>query len=388
MAAAGIIRSLLTPANKKYGLIVLACIFLLFVGFHALQYLIFYTRVHNARPYMTSKYVASSHVLEENRKTITWLIHMYPPAHNAGAEWMAHAMNKSLIENDGYKVNVILNSTNVKDFERVHIIDKNDRRTVDNTLLHSSVLLSHLDMETNAVQTALKAKRPLVSVMHNNFRKHLIGEYRRILPKNFYIIHNSLWLQEYYSHFNIPSIVVYPPVYWKEYNTPTSREFVTLVNVNANKGGQILINIAKEMPDIQFAGVKGGYDGQIIKEGIPNLTYMENTSYIKNIYAKTDILIVPSAEETWGRVAIEAMSSGIPVIAHPTPGLLESCGSAGIFCDRNDTAAWIREIRRLKTDEAWREEVSQRCLARAKELDPAPQLKKLAVWLEGLEWRD
>jgi glycosyltransferase involved in cell wall biosynthesis len=382
------LKTLLTPANKKTGLIVLACFFILFVLYHTINYIKFYIRVHNANTYLSSTATISPIVLEEDKKTITWMIHMYPPAHNAGAEWMAHAMNKSLIENDGYKVNVILNSSPVKDFERVHIIDKHETVAVDNAILHSSVLISHLDMETHAVQTALKAKRPFVSVMHNNFRKHLIGEFRRILPKNLYIIHNSKWLQKYYSEFNIPSIVVYPPVYWKEYNTPTSREYVTLINVNDNKGGNILINIAKAMPDVEFTGVKGGYDGQIIKGGIPNLTYMENTSHIQNIYAKTDILIVPSREETWGRVAIEAMSSGIPVIAHPTPGLLESCGSAGIFCDRNDTAAWVREIRRLKEDEAWREEVSQRCLARAKELDPAPQLRNLAKWLEGLEWRE
>ena len=343
--------------------------------------------LHNAQPY-TSKGYRAEPVAEEDANTVTWLIHMYPPFHNAGAEWMAHAMNSSLVGNANFKVNVVLNKADLNEFERIHVIDKNDRSLVDSAILHSSVLISHLDMETNAVQTALIAKRPIVLVMHNNYRKHFLQEFIRVLPKNLYLIHNSYWLKEYYSQFNLPSIVVYPPVYWKEYNVETTREYVTLINLNANKGGDVLYKIAKEMPDIQFLGVKGGYDGQIIQKGLSNLTYMDNTSYIQSVYAKTDILLVPSKEESWGRVAVEAMSSGIPVIAHPTPGLLESCDSAGIFCDRNNISAWVREIRRLKDDAVWRKQISAKCLARAKELDPKPQLDEMAKWLSNIHWRN
>ena len=56
---------------------------------------------------------------------------------------------------------------------------------------------------------------------------------------------------------------------------------------------------------------------------------------------------MPSAYETWGMVGVEAMTNGIPVIAHPTPGLRESLGDAGIFVDRDDPRAWAAEICRL-----------------------------------------
>jgi glycosyltransferase involved in cell wall biosynthesis len=214
----------------------------------------------------------------------------------------------------------------------------------DYYIKHSNALISHLDMETSAIITAQKAKRPLVVVMHNNYRKKFLSQYVNFLNKNLYIIHNSYWIKEYYSSFNIPSIVVYPPVYWKEYATETTREFVTLINLNYNKGGNIFVEIAKRMPDIKFLGVKGGYDGQIMNKNVSNITYLPNTAFIKDMYAKTDILLVPSKEESWGRVAVEAMSSGIPVIAHPTPGLLESCGSAGIYCNRESPDDWVREI--------------------------------------------
>ena len=376
------------PKNKqvKQILMVLVIAFLFYFVYHLMLYIGFYMRVHYAKPY-TSKDFKTEPLAEEDSNTVTWLIHMYPPVHNAGAEWMAHAMNSSLIANN-YKVNVVLNKADLSEFERVHIIDKHNQALVNSAVLHSSVLVSHLDMEMEAVQTARIAKRPMVLVMHNNYRKHFLQEFMRVLPRNLYLIHNSYWLKEYYSQFNLPSIVVFPPVYWKEYHVDTSREYVTLINLNANKGGDVLYKIAKEMPDVQFMGVKGGYDGQIIKKGLPNLTYVDNTPYIQDIYKKTDILLVPSKEESWGRVAVEAMSSGIPVIANPTPGLLESCGTAGIFCDRKNISAWVKEIRRLKNDADWRKSVSEGCLERAKELDPKKQLDEMAQWLSNIQWRN
>jgi glycosyltransferase involved in cell wall biosynthesis len=313
---------------------------------------------------------------------------MYPPLHNAGAEWMAHAMNTYLVNKQGWNVNVVLNKTWRSEFERVQILDKKDSLQVEECIQNSAVLISHLDMEPNAVLSAAKAKRPMVLVMHNNYRTKYVRQFKFILGKNLYLIHNSNWIQKYYASFGIPSIVVYPPVYYEEYRTETSGEYVTLINLNRNKGGDVLIKIAKEMPDIQFMGVIGGYDGQIQDTTVKNITYVENTSYIKSIYSQSSIILMPSKEESWGRVAIEAMSSGIPVIATPTPGLLESCGSAGIFCKRDDIGSWVREIRRLKTDTEYYKSVSEKCFERAKELDPLSQLTQMEAWLKELRWRD
>jgi hypothetical protein len=49
-------------------------------------------------------------------------------------------------------------------------------------------------------------------------------------------------------------------------------DVVTLINCNQNKGGEILVEIAKKMPDVQFLGVRGGYSNQIIEKST-NLTY-------------------------------------------------------------------------------------------------------------------
>ena len=189
----------------------------------------------------------------------------------------------------------------------------------------------------------------------------------------------------------LPKRVLHPPVLWKDYDVgdrgvDKSLLFVTMINCNTNKGGYILPRIAEHLPELRFVGVRGAYEEQIIKPAA-NLKYLPNTPCIKNIYAQTRILLIPSAYESWGRVAVEAMSSGIPVIATATPGLSEALGSAGIFCDREDIPSWTSHIRRLVEDEAYYAAVSRRCRARSRELDPRPQMNELEQWLTSLAER-
>lgn len=353
-----------------------------------IKYIVFYIRVHYAKSYTSGSYTPSP-VQEEDAHTATWILHKYVPLHNAGSEWMAHAMNTYLIQSAGWRTNVIANTTPVAEFERVSIYTRNQYKTVEEKLRNSAVILTHHTNEPNAVRTAGIVKRPVICIMHDHGRKDFLQEYNRLpYRKNIYLIHNSNWLKEWYSIYGFQSIVLYPPVYWEEYAVETSREYVTLINCNKNKGGDVLLQIAKQLPSVQFLGVKGAYNKQVFDKRIKNIEYIEQTPEIKKVYEKTGILLMPSVEESWGRTAIEAMSSGIPVIANPTPGLLESCGPAGIFCKRGDIGAWVREIRKLKEDPAYYQEKSAACLARAKELNPEPQLKAFSNWISTLKWKD
>jgi glycosyltransferase involved in cell wall biosynthesis len=91
---------------------------------------------------------------------------------------------------------------------------------------------------------------------------------------------------------------------------------------------------------------------------------------------------MPSKDETWGRTAVEAMSSGIPVIAAPTPGLKECCEDAALFVERDNIKEWVRLLRRLSTDKAFYEECSNRGKARAKQLEPTHDLEMFVEFYE------
>jgi glycosyltransferase involved in cell wall biosynthesis len=242
-------------------------------------------------------------------------------------------------------------------------------------------------MEPSAVKTAVRCRKPLVLVVHNSFRYQYFKKFKRRLPGNLYLIHNSEWIQNVYAPLGLPSIVVHPPVSVEAYATVSSREYVTLVNLSEDKGGTVFRRIAKLMPDTKFLAVKGAYEPQVVPL-LDNVTVVDNTPNIKEVYGRSAIVLMPSRYESWGRVAIEAMASGIPVVAQPTSGLKESCSDAGIYCDRNEPEEWVREIRRLKTDRAYYERTSAACRRRARELDPQSQLAAMADWLEGLRWKE
>jgi glycosyltransferase involved in cell wall biosynthesis len=92
---------------------------------------------------------------------------------------------------------------------------------------------------------------------------------------------------------------------------------------------------------------------------------------------------MPSWQETWGRTAVEAMSSGIPVIVSPTPGLRECCGDAAVYIDRNNLEGWITTLRKLKEDSEFYNKRCKLAMERARTLDPKPVLESIEDWLEN-----
>jgi glycosyltransferase involved in cell wall biosynthesis len=322
-------------------------------------------------------------------KALTWIIHNYPPYHNAGSEWMAHCLNKYLIEQHGFTIYVfilpkkflgITYSDPTTTLDGVNIYSTDNTYALEQATKQSIAICTHHNLSTAAREHAREWRKPFIHFLHDSGQVDKMARWENN-PYPTYLVANSVWIKDYYKSFNYPTFILYPPVYWKDYDVPKdNRELITLINCNSNKGGLLLPQLAKQLPQYKFAGVIGSYSKQIVNPS-HNLQYIPNTPNINEIYAKTKIVLIPSAYESWGRVAIEAMSSGIPVIANPTIGLQESIGNAGIFCYRNDISAWVREIKRLCEDKEHYHRMSAKSIARAKELDPESQMNKFAEWV-------
>lgn len=178
-------------------------------------------------------------------------------------------------------------------------------------------------------------------------------------------------------------VIVRPPVFADEYRTKPGKK-VTLVNLNLEKGGALFEKLARRMPDVEFLAVVGAYGEQIVPD-LPNVEVIDHMcghEMRDAVYGRTKILLMPSSYESWGRAGVEAMASGLPVIAHPTPGLCESLGEAGVFIDLRDVDGYEMAIRKLLTNKIEYGLVSKRAKARSAELDPAPDL---AAWCTAVE---
>lgn len=158
-----------------------------------------------------------------------------------------------------------------------------------------------------------------------------------------------------------------------------------MVNLNENKGGQLLIDVAKKMPNIQFMGVEGGYYEQI-KEPLVNIKYVKQTSNMKEVYKKSKCILILSKYESWGLVAVESLSSGVPLIVASAEGVSEAVGYAGTYAER--TVDSICEAINKVNNESYYKEQQVKSRKRSKELDPIPYLENLNSFLLKINTRN
>ena len=84
-------------------------------------------------------------------------------------------------------------------------------------------------------------------------------------------------------------------------------------------------------------------------------------------YNCADALVYPSVFEGFGLPVLEAMACGTPVVTSDAAALTELAGAAGARVPSGDVDAWAAELKRVKSDAAWREAARISGLARAKQ---------------------
>lgn len=318
-------------------------------------------------------------------------LHGYPPRHNAGAEWMVHSQLRALVER-GHDVSVWLSRyTDDKadyDLDGVQVVPLQSRLDAASAIRRADVVVSHLENVPSAGALARGYGKPLAVVCHNT---HL-QSFREMAAGCELAVFNSQWMKREAELFfaEYPKgvrpardVIVRPPVFADEYRTKPGKK-VTLVNLNLEKGGALFEKLARRMPDVEFLAVVGAYGEQIVPD-LPNVEVIDHMcghEMRDAVYGRTKILLMPSSYESWGRAGVEAMASGIPVIAHPTPGLCESLGEAGVFIDLHDVDGYEMAIRKLLSNRPEYGLVSKRARARSAELDPAGDL---ATWCDAVE---
>ena len=289
------------------------------------------------------------------------LVHMYPPLHNAGAEHMLHGFMMEWVRR-GVECRVVIRQSRgsgsrgfapyVHDGVSVSE-DLGDLEGVD-------ALITHLDRTPEAEAWCKTRRVPCVQVFHNDQR-----------PKMAKVcdlaVFNSEWIAGLYPGRFRNAVVAHPPVWADLYRVkPGAR--VTLINLQPAKGVGLFYELAAAMPDVQFLGVFGAYGAQVVPPALENLTLLPQQRDVRRVYADTRLLLMPSEYESYGRCALEAAVSGIPTIAHPTPGLKEALGDAGMFPAALTVECWRQAILDVLVGDWGR--YSKAAKARAATLDP------------------
>ena len=178
-------------------------------------------------------------------------------------------------------------------------------------------------------------------------------------------------------------------------DSPPNGDMITLVNANVNKGVHQFIELAKRMPNRKFLGVRPYYGELWIPPSPPNIEWIPFDNDIRNILKRTRILLFPSYYESFGRIAVEAMYNGIPVlyskpatenvgIVGSTEGVEEWITPAGIGCVRDAPEEWMAAITALddsETYDAKRTEV----IAHVKSMNIFTEAKRIADMMEDFQ---
>jgi 1,2-diacylglycerol-3-alpha-glucose alpha-1,2-galactosyltransferase len=114
------------------------------------------------------------------------------------------------------------------------------------------------------------------------------------------------------------------------------------------------VAVAKELPDTQFIWVGGMPFGKLAAQNksMQNLidTAPKNVSFtgvikheaVKQYYQAADVFWLPSEQETFGLVVVEAAAVGLPVVLRDIPDYQETFADNALLCPEEKTAGMIQ----------------------------------------------
>lgn len=153
--------------------------------------------------------------------------------------------------------------------------------------------------------------------------------------------------------------------------------------MNPIKGIKYLIDAARELKNINFllVGRDGGaypdYKNEMKEyaKGLKNVKFLDYTKDVSSVYNKTDIFVLPSLEEPFGRVLVEAGYFRIPCVASNVGGIPEVIDE--ILVEPKDPESIKESIVKLK-DSKLRKRIGENGRKKVLEnFDPSVQIKKI-----------
>ncbi|MCB9211860.1 MAG: glycosyltransferase family 4 protein [Ignavibacteriales bacterium] len=153
---------------------------------------------------------------------------------------------------------------------------------------------------------------------------------------------NLLYVSAYYAHKN-PSII------GKALKILLQKGWDIKARITMNMDAPHETNVITWKEEINILTDKDIVERIVLKS--------ENYDSIQKLYKQSDIFVFPSYIESFGHPMLEAMKSGIPIIAADTEINREICGEAAIYFPPFDEEELANQILDVKKDESLRKKM-------------------------------
>jgi hypothetical protein len=243
----------------------------------------------------------------------------------------------------------------------------------------ADLALVHLDDPIGLARLSRRHQVPVVALVRRP------SELARVDPKAVALaVHPSAWsLRE--ARWAGEQLVCRPMILvseWRARPINPGHGAATLVNLAAGHGARLFYELARQLPAVEFLGVRGAVGAQAPAPRLPNLRVIGPVQDMTQVYARTRLLLMPG-RQTYGRPAVEAACSGIPTVAGPDGAARDVLKDAASYRSPERPGDWVAAIRQF-ADEEYRKLAGRRALTRAVRLDPTGDLHRLAAALESV----
>jgi glycosyltransferase involved in cell wall biosynthesis len=196
---------------------------------------------------------------------------------------------------------------------------------------------------------------PLYHVIFDRNRRAILAAGLVIAP--------SAFMQKVVRHYSGRDADIVPnPLDLDKYRVKPEGGSILFVKPLKHKGVGLVADLVNRMKNRRFV-LTGEIDRDYawLKDE-PNVEYLGEVKDMKTAYGKAKIVLVPSTmAESFSRVVLEAMVSGIPVITSDNGGPAETGGDASIKLSVNEPEKWIDAIERLYKDGDFWAKKSREC---------------------------
>lgn len=170
--------------------------------------------------------------------------------------------------------------------------------------------------------------------------------------------------------------------------TETPKRMAFIGRLTQQKSPSTFIDLARDLTsrghDFEYLIVGDGHMRAALEQRVSTSNFAEKVTFtgfmdrtaVMKLLGEIDLLIMPSAAEPFGLVALEAVMKKVPVAAASGMGILEFVPSIP-HVDRWDHFSYIRLVEKLMADLSYRKTVTEKCYKEASKLSWEKSTEKI-----------